>query len=352
MLGIFAAAALAGIFIFAERADRPIQTPLLYNPAGLSAVVLPPFGVMIENELLARPFQKGLSRASRVYEALAEGGITRFLAIFPAEALPDRIGPVRSVRNYFIDWMAEYDGVLVHVGGSADAQARLFRERKLKNADQFFLEKYFWRENEGKIALEHTMVTSAEKLLQLVQDQKWIAEAAEREIFAEEDEIFDINDFHEPADTIFIDFGYPTYRVSYDYDFSAGRYFRSQARKPHIDQLNNEQLSAETIVLQRVKVRDVGDAALHIVIKTVDEGDGMVFYRGRGRKITWRKENADAPTRFFDFKTREEITLPENGVWFEILPSQNKFSYECIWGPEKQNQSPFSKASTSCATSS
>src|SRR3990170_2448321 len=79
-----------------------------------------PLAVVIENHLDARP-QSGLSKAELVYETLAEGGITRLLAIYLAE--DTRLGPVRSNRPYFLDWVSEYKAGYAHVGGSPKAQS-------------------------------------------------------------------------------------------------------------------------------------------------------------------------------------------------------------------------------------
>jgi hypothetical protein len=80
-----------------------------------------PMGVMIENHLDSRP-QSGLSRADVIYEAVAEGGITRFLGIFYCGAAAEdvTIGPIRSARVYFVDWISEYgtDPLYVHFGGA------------------------------------------------------------------------------------------------------------------------------------------------------------------------------------------------------------------------------------------
>jgi len=68
-----------------------------------------PIALIIENHADARP-QSGLSKADVVYEAVAEGGITRFLSIFYCGAAAEdvKVAPVRSARVYFIDWAAEY----------------------------------------------------------------------------------------------------------------------------------------------------------------------------------------------------------------------------------------------------
>src|SRR3989338_6720523 len=79
-----------------------------------------PLAVMVENLVDIRP-QSGLSRADIVYEALVEGGITRFMAVYTLTEPIVKIGPIRSARTYYVDWAEEYGGVFAYVGGSPEA---------------------------------------------------------------------------------------------------------------------------------------------------------------------------------------------------------------------------------------
>src|SRR4030066_1764105 len=74
-----------------------------------------PLAIMVENSIVARP-QSGLSKADIVYEALAEGGITRVAAVFLSQG--SQIGPVRSARKYYYDWISEYKPIYAHWGGN------------------------------------------------------------------------------------------------------------------------------------------------------------------------------------------------------------------------------------------
>jgi len=94
----------------------------------------PVTGVMIENSPDARP-QSGLDQASVVFEAIAEGGITRFLTLFQ-DTQPDYLGPVRSARPYYVQWCMGFDCSLAHVGGSPEALADI-PAWGTKNLDQF-----------------------------------------------------------------------------------------------------------------------------------------------------------------------------------------------------------------------
>src|SRR5919206_1309191 len=98
---------------------------------------------------LAR-LQTGLDKADIVYEALAEGGISRFLAIymltpdFDGGAHADVIGPVRSTRHYFVYLAAEYNATLVHVGASPIGYAAL-SATDIRNLNESYGDPGIWR---------------------------------------------------------------------------------------------------------------------------------------------------------------------------------------------------------------
>ena len=288
-----------------------------------------PIGVMIENEIMSRPFQKGLGEADIVYSAPTEGNITRFLAIFLTPKYSGKIGPVRSARPYFLDWMHEYKGLYAHVGGSNVALRLLGNGTSTNgvfNIDQFYYEKYFWRENVGKTALEHTMFTTLEVLNNLIAEQKFEWFPSGLPLFGG-----DAIDFEEypTAKNISINFGAYSYTVQYEYDPASGLYLRSQVKKPHMDHETNRQISAGAVVVQFVKVRDNGDAKLTISIETIGEGDALIFSNGRVVKVKWKKLSPEAKTGFFN-EEGDEIKIPnkKGPVWFEIVPVGNKVEYE------------------------
>ncbi|HSD12679.1 MAG TPA: DUF3048 domain-containing protein, partial [Patescibacteria group bacterium] len=119
------------------------------------------FAATIDNLSVARP-QAGLTKASLVFEAPVEGGITRFLAVFPDDVTADRIGPVRSARPYFLDWASEFDAVYAHVGGSPEALEKIVAY-DMRDLNEFFAGKYFWRD-ENRDA-PHNAYTSTVRLV-------------------------------------------------------------------------------------------------------------------------------------------------------------------------------------------
>ena len=79
-----------------------------------------PISVMVNNHPQARP-QYGLEQADIVYEFLAEGGVTRFLAVYQSE-MPEKFGPVRSARPYFVELAKGFDSLYIFHGWSPDAK--------------------------------------------------------------------------------------------------------------------------------------------------------------------------------------------------------------------------------------
>lgn len=120
--------------------------PLTGEPVTQAVANRHPIAVMIDDLIDARP-QSGLSSASVVWQAPAEGGIPRYMAIF-GPTLPKAIGPVRSSRYYYIAWAAEWRALYAHAGGSPQALATLRTQgagQLVYNADEFRWGGFFHR---------------------------------------------------------------------------------------------------------------------------------------------------------------------------------------------------------------
>src|SRR3989344_5063200 len=104
-----------------------------------------PLAIILENHVDARPVA-GLEEASVVYETIVEGDITRFFALFDYDVDINRIGPVRSLRPFFIELAEEYNPVLFHAGGSADALEQI-KNSLVYNINEISADGiYFWRD--------------------------------------------------------------------------------------------------------------------------------------------------------------------------------------------------------------
>src|SRR3990167_733002 len=217
---------------FAKKTPKPTTTanPLDGTQAEQETANRHPLAVIIENHSQARP-QIGLDKASIVYEAISEGGITRFMAIYgPKDA--EKVGPVRSMRTYFLDWAWEYNAFLAHVGGNIDALDRIPMENAL-DLDQFALDdKAYWRELEAGKAIEHTMYTNTVKLYEIAKSKGWDMNGDFTAFNFLDPKKFIVSSLPQ---SITIDFSSYSYKVNYQFDPINNNYPRTLSDSPHKD---------------------------------------------------------------------------------------------------------------------
>lgn len=301
-----------------------------------------PLGVMIENHLDARP-QSGLSFADIVYEAVAEGGITRFLAVFYCQDA-GIIGPVRSARTYFLDYISEYGSypLYAHVGGAnapgpADALGQIgeYGWNQYNDLNQFSIGFPTFKRDQSRlgrqVATEHTMYSITNKL--------WDFAVKERGLTNKDksgdswDDTFVSYSFKndEPASTpnaksITIDFwNNPNYEVEWVYDSAKNNYLRNNGGVPHVDRNTNKQITAKNVVVLFMKESTANDGYqnnVHQLFGTIGSGQALIFMDGKEITGTWKKSNREARTLVFD-RTGNEIKFNRGSIWFEIQPLNN-----------------------------
>lgn len=301
-----------------------------------------PLGVMIENHENARP-QSGLLGADVIYEAVAEGGITRFLAMFYCQDA-GQVGPIRSARTYFIDFASEYGGnpLYAHVGGAnqsgpADALSQLdtYGWAGYNDMNQFSIGfPTFWRDYDRlghPAATEHTMYSTVQKLWDFAAKQRKLTNEDEDGVswdkgFVPYQFIDDASVSQRPAkQTVHLEFwtGDSNYYVDWAYDTKTNLYKRSNRSTPQIDRNVNKQLAAKNIVIllmQESSANDGYENNVHLLYKTKGTGKAVVFKDGKEIKATWIKSGRTARTIVKD-TTGKEIQFNRGLIWFEILPT-------------------------------
>lgn len=266
-----------------------------------------PLAIMVENHIDARP-QSGLSEASLIYEAIAEGGITRFMAIYSCNDV-EKVGPVRSARTYYIDWLSEFNAFYAHVGGNYDALEKI-KADKILDLDQFrYGGQAYWRESGTGKAIEHTMYTKTQKLWDIAAKNKWDMEG-KYENFEFKDDLEKSQ--RTTTSSLIINFSTPNYQVKWIYDPETNLYIRNQTKGPEI--------KAKNIIVQWVerwpvttKINEVGYA-----MKTVGSGKTKIYIDGKVIEGTWKKESKTARTWFYD-SSGEKIKLNRGQIWVEIV---------------------------------
>lgn len=300
-----------------------------------------PLGVMIENHENARP-QSGLSFADVIYEAVAEGGITRFLTIFYCQD-GAQIGPIRSARTYFLDFISEYGDypLYTHVGGAntsgpADALGQLTDYGWTGNNDlnQFSIGfPTFWRDYDRlghTTETEHTMYSTTAKLWEFAKKSRNLTNVDK--LGNSWDTKFVPYTFKDDSpvgerpqnQTVHLEFwnGHGKYFVDWNYDKALNSYKRNNGGVAHIDKDTDKQLTTKNIAvlfMQESRANDGYEENVHLLYKTKGAGKAIVLADGKKIAATWRKDGRTARTLLFD-TNGTPIKFTRGKIWFEILP--------------------------------
>ncbi|HWA52143.1 MAG TPA: DUF3048 domain-containing protein [Patescibacteria group bacterium] len=322
-----------------------------------------PAFVMVENHVDSRP-PNGLSKADWVYEAVAEGGITRFGAVFycGTAAGDVTVAPVRSSRVYFINSASEYGDrpLYVHVGGANDYGAnggpKPNGEIDPRVDALGLLTQIGWRIPGGNdydasydagypiffrnlerlghpIAIEHTMEISTDALYQDA-EKRGLAYTAKdgtpwTKGFVPYNFVDDNKASSPTATDIKFDFwsSQPDYSVEWKYDAKNNDYLRWDGGQPHTDgDYNNVQLSAKNIIVMQVQETGPVDSEEHMIEQNIGTGKALLFQNGTVTNITWTKNDRTSRTKFTDGNGKE-ISFVRGVTWVEEIPSGNSVNY-------------------------
>ncbi len=277
---------------------------------------------MIENSVDARP-QSGLRAAEIVYEAIAEGGISRFMAVYQANK-PNYIGPLRSARLTFVHFAKQYNCMYVHVGGATNAINELrgggYREM---DAD-WNMNKYASRKiSPGRYA-PHNVYSRSVWLDEYAFKKGWTTSTLASFARIQPDTINEV----EKRDATKINIklsGDNSYNPHFDYNATTNTYLRSHQRGgAHYDKEENGQriqIAPTVVIAMKVHVipraQDVNGYTDHV---TYGEGEAFVFQDGTVTAATWRRNGPADPLKFYNKTSNEEILLNRGQTWITAYP--------------------------------
>lgn len=270
--------------------------------------------VMIENSPDARP-QAGLYDAGIVFEAIAEGGITRFCALFQ-EAQPGYIGPVRSVRPYYIDLFMPFRASIVHAGGSAEGLAKVAR-LKARDIDHGANAEAFQRVADRYAP--HNLYTSM-KALDAVNKRRKYKAAPFESLLRKPDRPSD------KPDATSIDFflSGDLYNAHFSYDKKSNSYKRSQAGLPHRDHKSGKTISPKVVI---ALVMHYSQNGIYSVYKTSGKGTAFIFQDGTVEKATWKKSGTKDQFEFVK-KDGTKVRLNAGQTWITLVSGKNNVAYK------------------------
>ena len=277
----------------------------------------PVTAIMIENSPDARP-QSGLKDAGVVFEAVAEGGITRFIALYQ-ESRPGLIGPVRSVRPYYVEWAAGFDPAVAHIGGSARALQMIRSGDYGTDLDQFFNAGTYWRA--GDRAAPHNVYTNFDRL-----DALNASKNKTTSTFTFSPRVDSKKAATPNATNININVSSGSYDVDYSYDAASNSYIRKQGGAPHTDR-EAGQLQPAVVIAMKVPMSLGFEDGYREQITTTGSGQAYIFQNGTVQEVSWSK--ADARARLvFTGADGKEIPLNRGQTWITALANNRGVSWQ------------------------
>lgn len=278
-----------------------------------------PWTVSIDNQGEIPFPQSGLADAQIVYEIPVEGGVTRYVAMF-WNASVDLIGPVRSARDYMIDVVMPFDGILVHFGGSPQALQDIQNDPEIETLNAMM--------NAGSIFEDLTddpknwqdSYTTGEKIKDFLESKGMDTEAEVSALPEYNDEIV-IPSEGMGASMISITYSDMS-RCAYIFDETRQVYFRNRDGAAHVDKNDGAPFEVANIIIQKVETRKItGDTEGRLEVDMIGSGEGYFITGGKAIEITWEKTERFGPTKYYDGEGKEIILNPGN-TWIQITNAE------------------------------
>ncbi|MFA5272993.1 MAG: DUF3048 domain-containing protein [Candidatus Peribacter sp.] len=264
--------------------------------------------VMIENHESARPHQEGIADALMVWEFPVEGFISRFAVVFDADALPKRIGPVRSLRPYFIDALQPFVSTVIHAGASPEAYSKA-RNGDIAAID--LLSHYGSAERDKNIPEPHNLFIRSTEIISLpgepITETPWPPFAIGGGVSAPE------------ALTVKLNFHNPAHDVLYRYSRLRDAYIRSSGDV-------EDQGHPRNVLVLEMPVESVGEMG-RLTIPVTGHGRALLFAGGTVQEGVWRKKNLMSS---FSFETEDgsPLLFKPGQTWITALPGFDRVKWE------------------------
>lgn len=285
-----------------------------------------PIAVMIENAAFSgvRP-QFGLSQAQLVYELVVEGGITRFMAVFAGEDFPESIGPVRSARPTFLEFVSEVDGLYAHAGGSPEAMQSI-DGLGIKDLSALGADSRFFVRDSARVA-PHNLFTSG-TLLTLALRDKELANAEpnyESWVYKNDAPITVSPDDLERF--VQIDFGSGAdYLARWVYNKETNAYQRFNGGELQKDAIDKAILTFKNVVVVIVPPAIPAGEKGRINFDVTGSGDAYIARDGEVIKGRWEKPDRVSRTQFYTLEGNL-IEFNRGSTWVEVLPETGTIDF-------------------------
>jgi hypothetical protein len=316
--------------VFEEEEKEDEFEPQIIEPPKLKIIDVEsnsrPIAIMIDNIKKAMP-QAGLQEAFIIYEIIVEGGQTRLMALFKDKDV-STIGPVRSARHYFVDYVLENDAYYAHYGSSPQAldSIKLLKVNNLNGTQTGG--SVFWRDR--NLSSPHNVFTGIENLMTSFETKKYRMTTEQKPLLNYSIEAVDLNDNEAAIIANLVNINYSSsHKITYEYDEINGVYKRSVWGMPHIDKITNEQYTFKNIIVYSVKNFSLGDPSnmSRQDITNLGIGEGYYITNGYAIPITWEKTSHSNQTIYRD-SNGDELTVNDGNTFIHIKPISQKIIVE------------------------
>ena len=311
------------------------EPPVLYrNPLNGEPIEEPwtarPVAVTINNIRQAMP-QCGVENADIVYEILAEGGITRCLAVFDDISGIDHIGAIRSARTYFVDLALGLDALYVHHGYSTYAEDMLksYSVNDLcpvrnRGSAAYYRDKS--RLNSG-YALEHTSFADGDDLITEMVKRDY-ALSREEEISYGWTFVEDATPENgERAEMIVVNFRKGGKKTTLTYNGNTGLYEAAQYGSDYIDGNTGNTMAFKNIIVIKAKSWTDSEGYRQFVEMTDTEGEGFYACNGKIVPIQWSRGGYKEPF-VYTLADGTPLELNVGSSYIAIIPTKSPVDYE------------------------
>ena len=272
-----------------------------------------PIAAMINNHIEARP-TSNLTQADLVYEALVEGGITRLLAIYWSKE-PNKIGPIRSARQYYLEWLSPFDALYIYDGFATSSDPKV---NAGGNISSYGIKSIYtrgaWRVSD-RVA-PHNEYSSTVKTWEYAKTQNW-------------DQFPEVDSWKFKSDASNDERGEKfkakvsisnsdQYNSVWEYNRATNMYLRSIGGIKDIDLETNQQISAKNVIIQEVKVEGPVDQYSRLIITTTGSGNVAILQDGKIVYGTWKKADRLTRTKFYD-NSGNEIVFNRGLTWIATV---------------------------------
>lgn len=276
--------------------------------------------IMINNQKEARP-QSGLHEADIVFELLAEGNITRFLALFHS-SLPERAGPVRSARQYYFNLADDYDALYIYHG------AAKFVDQMIQNEGIEFLngaiydndKQLFIRESFRKAP--HNSYLLFDEVYNHAESKGYDVEFAHNSLpFLEEDEVVQ----GEEATYVKIQYYNNSPIVEYEYDATKEKYIRINDGAQTVDLETNTPIELDNIFIIEAD-HQVIDSEGRRAIDLQSGGYGYLLQQGKVQRVNWKNDGG----YLVPVKDDETVPFVPGQTWVNVIQTNPPNNVEQI----------------------